>query len=450
MITPLIIFIWAVVFLGAMSRGLRWAFAWMYVPVLVLIPSEIRCNLPGLTELNAAGAAGLALLGALILRREHENLSWQWFDLLAILPVLTFAISYGQSTGVVGGFHRFRLLVCEWTFPYLFTRFLIRDADDLRVLLRPLAFSSLALGFLAIYECRMALRLAPLLWSKIGIEITNLDHFGGWRWGYLRAAASMGHPLSLGRSFPMSAPLMLLASVWVTKSRWLFTLAVLACVAGTFSSLSRGPILVLVIVLLLPGILSSSRQIWIPVLLVVAIVAAPSFMDVAKEEVERTETQMKRVGNTTSGHYRVALLLIYGRQITEVGLWGDAKIQAHPEFQHAWSIDNAYLYLFLTGGWLGGGAFCAIILTLLYQGVRHVLRLPSGSRRLYAMVLGSLVGVAGCMGNVWFAADYAPFFWMACALVHNLVWRDLAESSCSCETGMYPVDDVYSPEGVYE
>jgi len=422
----LVVVMGVLTFTIAVIKGARWTFFWFYVPVLILVPSEIRSQLPGMTDLSVQCTAGLGLLGGYYLRKESFPIKWHWFDWLALFPVLSFSIAYGMGTDANGFFHRFRVCMLEWAFPYLFVRMMIRNYDDFLDAVKPLALSSLMLSFLAVWECRMAVRLAPSLWEKAGFEVTVLDHLGGWRWGFLRAAAGMGHPLSLGTFFATVAPLMMQASFLEVKPalRWFYRLTLLVCVAGVISSLSRGPIMVTAGALLIPLFVTIPKQIWIPVILLLSILAVPVFMDAAEEEIKLADTHMKKFGNTTSGHYRVALFLVYGRQIAEVGWWGDATVKIDPDFKKAWSIDNAYIFLFLTGGWIGGGAFCAIILILVYQSLKKMFRLAPQVRRLYSMTFASLVGVAGCMANVWFAADYAPFFWMACALMFNLVWKE--------------------------
>src|SRR5690606_3878339 len=130
---------------------------------------------------------------------------------------------------------------------------------------------------------------------------------------------------------------------------------------------------------------------------------APFLIKAAREEVQYTRGELEERGNTTSGHYRVALLLIYGKEIAEVGQWGDWSLDL--DYEQCWSIDNAYLYLFIFGGWFGGGLMCLIVITLLYRGVRGALGVATQARGLYAGIIGSFAGISACMANVWFAPN---------------------------------------------
>jgi hypothetical protein len=346
---------------------------------------------------------------------------WRWFDLLTLGPAFSFSVSYGLLTDLKGFYHELPILLLDWGCPYLFTRALVRDRNSLRLTLRALAVSSLLLACLAVYECRMATRLAADLWNMLGIVLLDREHYGCWRWGFLRAFATFCGPISLGTFFVGVTPLMILWGLLDPRQRFWPRIATLACAAGVVTSLSRGPIVVLVAIVIVFVPLAFRPRALITILPVACIMAAPFLLDIAREEVQYTEQRLEATGNTAdeSGHYRVALLLIYGQRIVDVGWWGDRSIVGL-DYKAADSIDNAYLYLFIVGGWIGGGAFCLIVVMLLYWGVRSILYATGHDRKILVATVASFAGVAGCMANVWFASDYAPFFWTAAALVCNV------------------------------
>ena len=88
-----------------------------------------------------------------------------------------------------------------------------------------------------------------------------------------------------------------------------------------------------------------------------------------------------------------------------------------------------YLYLFIIGGWMGGSLFCCMVLRLLYLGIRAVWLARGRRRKILAAGVAGFAGVAGCMIDVWFAPDYASFFWITAAVVLNLT--DLVKRSSS-------------------
>jgi len=403
-------------------KGVRWTFAYVYLATLLIVPLPITLSLAGLPDLTPRRAACVGLvLGAIIIGKGWQLAPrWHWFDVVALVPVLTFSVSYGLITDFKGFYHRLGVFAMDWACPYFLVRALFRDIDALRPALRTIACCTMVLAFLAVYECRMATRLAVDLWNMVGPDVPVPPHYTHWRWGYIRAAATWGGGLPLGTMFTTCAPLMVLWGLIGGVPRWKATGASLACAAGCVAAMSRGPMLVLAALASIFPIIAARRRWLFLILVAVPIVGAPLLVESAREEVTFTQGEMDEFGNTTSGHYRVALLLIYGQRVLDVGWWGDPGIVGL-EYEHAWSVDNAYLYFFLTGGWLGGGAFCSLIAVLLCLGARRIAQANGHERKVAAAVLASFAGVAGCMANLWFAPEYAPLFWITAAIVLNLL-----------------------------
>lgn len=152
--------------------------------------------------------------------------------------------------------------------------------------------------------------------------------------------------------------------------------------------------------------------------LLMLLPAAPLLVDQLSQSMQSAQEDFAERGNTESGRYRLALLLIYGGRIGEAGLFGDPSIIGS-EFEKAWSIDNAYLLFYLEGGWVGGTLFAAMTLANFVLAVR-VLRRSSGRRRkVVAATMASFAGMAGCMADVWFAPRYSPLFFVVGALLLN-------------------------------
>jgi hypothetical protein len=408
------------------AKGVRWTFLRIYLPILVLVPHEISWKAAGVPELTCQGILTLALYAGGLIGYQELLFGFRWsgFDLLALVPVLTFSISYGMETGMEGFLNRVPLLAFNWGGPYLLTRALIRNADELRAFLRAVGISAIVLAFLAVWECRMAVRLAPQLWTLAGFTVYTEPHLDNFRWGFLRAAASFTHPIYLGTFFATIVPLVILWALLDTRYRRWATGAVLACLAGGIASLSRGPIMVMFAVTALSLLAGLSRQILILLVLLSAVLLTPFVSEALSNEMQSTQEQMDTIGNTTSGRYRIALLMIYGRQLDQAGWFGNTAILTERAYERAWSIDNSYLLLFITGGWLGGGAFCIIILLLLYWSARHLMRKRVPDRNLYTPIVASFLGVTCCMIDVWFAPEYASFFWISAALIVNFTGEE--------------------------
>ena len=412
-----------IAFGGSLTRGAQWAFRYVYIPALVLVPLSVCLEFKGLPDLTARRAACVGLIaGAVVTGRGRQLVPHRhWLDVAALVAVLSFSISYGLVTDFKGFYHRLFILVMDWACPYLLVRGLMKDRGVVRAALGPLAFCTAVSACLAVYECRMATRLAADLWGILGIDVYTRPHYTSWRWGYLRAVGLWGGPLLLATFFATIASLMALWGLLVKRRhRRKAWLALLASVAGCAAGLSRGPLVVLLGLAVIFPVIGRSGKSVILAAMVIAAVASPLVVEMAREEVTFTQEQMDLYGNVDSGHYRVALLLIYGKSILRVGWWGDPTIVGE-EYEQAWSIDNAYLYLFFVGGWIGGGSFCLIIAALFYLGARRIASTAGQERRILAATLASFAAVTGCMLNVWFSPHYAPLFWITAGLVLNAV-----------------------------
>ncbi len=408
---------------AACSQGVSRTFRWVILPTLLLIPNEMVLTIAGLPDVNARAAAFMGLAaGALLSGQTHRLLPrWRWFDALALVPVISFSITYGLDTDFKGFYHRLAVLTLAWAIPYVVSRALLRDLTEVRFMLKPLVMSGVLLACLAVYECRMATRLASEFWTTCGFDVMVRRHGHNWRWGYLRAAVTYGHPIALGTVLATLTPLAVLWGLLEQRLRAIARGAVVVCAMGCVAALSRGPMLVLgAVAVVFVSVAVRGRSKLLAVLLIVMMGASPFLVDFGREELQFVQGEMDTQGNTTSGHYRVALLLIYGRQILDVGWWGGHGIDVSVGYEAAWSIDNGYLFLFLTGGWIGGGAFCLIVISLLVMGGRSIARTVGQDRKIVAAALASFAAVAGCMANVWFASDYVPFFWLTAALSVNV------------------------------
>jgi hypothetical protein len=262
----------------------------------------------------------------------------------------------------------------------------------------------------------MVTRISALLWHELVPTLEVLRHAGGSRWGYLRAVATFGEPISLGVFFATAT---LLACAWASveprKARTaLFACA--ACLAGCIATLSRGPIASVGAVLL--GYWAVTRRTWISVavLLGMAAAAAPFVVDSVKGAVLDTQTDLTVSGNTSSGQYRLALLLIYGKSMADVSFFGDPTVVG-AEYERAWSLDNSYLYLLILGGWVGGGSFLGVLGANLLRSGALLLRTEERRRRTYGALLASHIAIVVAMTDVWFSPTFAPLFWLTMGLI---------------------------------
>jgi hypothetical protein len=407
----------------AVLRGPRVAFPWVFFPALILIPIEISAGIPGFPDLNGRRAALIGILVGSVIGGGAGQLAprWRAFDLFPVGLVLVHSLSFGSKTNAFGFLHSVAVLTLDWLVPYILVRALWRDYRDVKQGLKPLVYASVFLGMLTIYETRMAARVSRLFWNALtGLSVPG--YFEMWRWGYLRAFGTFTHPITLGVFFATVAPLMILWGQIEPRYRLHSRIAAFVCALACMTSLSRGPMLALLAAAVLGWFLTRQRPLVYVLLVPALVLLLPVAMTEMGEAIQFTQQELADRGNTDSGYYRLALLLIYLDDIGKVGWLGNPEVVGQ-DYEAAWSIDNGYLYLFVEGGWLGGGLFMAMVFAILTVAGLSLRRSRGAVRRVRATGFAGLLGVLFGMADVWFAPDYAPMFFVCSAVMLNLTRR---------------------------
>ncbi|MBL8861145.1 MAG: hypothetical protein JNK02_03955 [Planctomycetes bacterium] len=407
--------------LAVIRRGTPWTFARIYIPFILLVPSGILLEVRGLTELSPQRAVTVGIfLGSLLSGRIRELVpSWRKLDLWMLAIVLSYSVSFGLATDLKGFFHRLVTQSLDWGLPYLYARTVFRDLSGLRAVLPPLAICGALLGCFSLYEARMNDRLLAWIWNALlGYPVPDFwQNGGGMRWGFLRAFGPYPHPLVLGTILVACAPLALGWS-WLDRKRRLWSyFATSALCAGVLGPISRGPILALGLVTSVFS-MAAAR---LPALILTGIAAlagAVVFSDTAQDLVESTEADLAQEGNTESGKYRLALLMIYVEEIPKVGMFGDESVIG-ANYQAAWSIDNSFLFMYMTGGWLGGSLFLVLVAATCIRAYRALLSSSGVQRKVRACIAAAFTGLSICIANVWFATEIAALCFPLAALVWN-------------------------------
>jgi hypothetical protein len=401
----------------AFARTPLHAYCWVYLPVLAVLPQGIVLNLPGFPDLSTGKMSILALaLATWLSPTRRGRTTWRFVDSVPACLVLSFSISYGMQTDFMGFVHMVTRLALDWGLPYYVTRTLITDTAALKACLTPLALIAVALGVMAVYECRFAARPLETFWARFdSTAVPQLSYAEQWRWGYLRAHTHFDHPLTMASFFVCTLPLVLLRGVLHGRigSHALLAMAV---VAGVVASLSRGPISGMVAVVLA---FTAARHwprafLWTLALGLMALLTPA--MAVMGDVVRETEQGLQEFGNVDSGYYRVALVLLYGTRLGDYGWWGNPAVVA-ADYEAAWSIDNSYIFQFIMGGLIGGLLFAVFTLWTIASGYRRILRSSGRTRVVMCCVTASFTGMAVCLANVWFCPDIATFYWIAAGLV---------------------------------
>ncbi len=410
-----------VTIVATIVKGRTWAFAYLYVPFTLLVPWDHYFRLQGLPELTPHRAIVTGVLIGCLLSGRFRDLvpDWRKLDLWMLLIILSYSTSFGLSTDLKGFFHKLQTQTLDWGLPYIYARAVFRDLSGLRAVIPPLAVCGALLGFFSIFEARTSERLISILWNQItGYEVPGIwQNGGGYRWGLLRAFGPFGNPLILATVLVSVAPLALCWG-WLDRKRKTWSrFAALAVAVGVIGPISRGPMITFGAITTIFG-MAAARLPALFLTLFGGVIGYVAFSEVVDDVVQTTESDLASEGNTESGKYRLALLMIYVEEIPKLGPFGDTSVVG-AKYEGAWSIDNSFLFMYITGGWLGGSLFLVLVLATCIKGYRALIRASGNERKLRACVSASFVGMSACIGNVWFSPEFAGLFFALLALVWN-------------------------------
>lgn len=406
--------LFASAFIGSLSQSPDWAFRWIYLPAIALVPRQMEIVIIGLPEISGRRAALLGLvLGAIMAGTSGRLLPrWRLFDLLPVMAAMCFAVSFGVQTTFRGVYTEMLSLTLDWIAPYVLSRAFLRDARSISRGLLPLALASSVLAAQAAVEWVSSLRFI-WYWNMLGADLGGRP---AWvRWGLTRAIVHFSTPVSLGAYFATLTPLMA-ARVFIERERsGLARLTMMACALGCVAAMSRGPWLSLMVATAAFTLVAIRARI-VPAMGLVALLALlPWLVGEFQEAVRFTLQGLAEKGNVDSGHYRIALYLIYWDDIAQAGWFGDAGIIGS-EYAKASSIDNAYLGAFIRSGWLGGSALLVMAVFPLIVGTRAALAASGQKRKFLSALTASHCACALSMLNTWFNPCYSVMLWVTAAL----------------------------------
>jgi len=427
----LIILIPAVACWVALARGtVRSAFLNVYIPVVLLLPQYFTLRFPHLPPLSFADAAILPLFIALCLT-ELRRWRFSWMDLLIVLFALSVAISEGLSTPLADGTWR-KLLVADGAHvetnfanaglmlfaelttvvvPYMLGKLLLEqsgardEAARVPFIRRMVVLLSVVAGISLIDFIS-----GKSSWQTVFIRLfagTKSDWPQQMRWGFGRIAGPFGHAILAGTIFLIG----LIYCIWLRSyaPEWgtrrviaglpltLRGLVMWALVAGLLMTQSRGPWVGAVLAVMLVFLMQKLST-W-KAATVFGLVAAGFFIAAYIYGKQYTEVQRSQAVDDEQRNaiYRRELLDSYTpiiKERKEFG-WG---ITTFPSMNGQTSIDNEYLMLAVTQGFVGLGLFVSIgagtILRLLNLAAR------SNSMEDRALIVAHMAALIGVMTTI--------------------------------------------------
>ncbi len=405
-----------------------WAFSF-------IIPSWLGLELSGSVIDSRTIAAGMAIAVVAIRPSRFQFPGFSWVDLIPILIFISCVLSTTYN-------ERFSptmtaLLLGIWVLPYVLGRLIITSEESAEIFV-PLA---------AKIACILAAILVIESITNVNLFNTLLGHAGsregetGHRFGLKRAEGPFGQPIYAGMVVALSSP-------WVFTQAYqsirghaskLWILAPILVSAGVVSSLSRGPILVLLAIffglawyylppLRLPALFLGACMI------ALAVVMVPDLMDVAdtvesKENIR--EIQVAGETYTYSGtRHRYLLFIVYEDAIQEAGWLGFGKWGISPKHityvephlrKVFYSIDNHYLLHYLSTGIFGTAAFLLLPLGVFLAFLLHSHKLSPSGLFLTVGLTSSVLGASVVLATVWFSDAFSFAFLMNTGCIISLL-----------------------------
>lgn len=413
----------------SVSRGPAYAARVIALPIFLLAPAWLRMNV-GSLMIDLRTASGMGLLVGALTSGSLPRIGIT--DTLAFL----FALSVGISQYLTGGFGPltgpdvFR----RWFLPYLVGRLMFSSREDFAPAARIVGALVAGVGFLAAFECFTGVNPWTILFPK---TFSLLMEGEGFRHGLKRGQASMEHPIFLGMALVLMLPFAADATrqAFAGKCSRLWLLSLPGLLAGVFSTLSRGPMLVALAGL--GGWFFFRFPKWRLPILGLLLASGALVMTYREEALEalaamggeskNEETRIILIDGEPTEYtgtlHRILLWKVYDQAIQSAGWFGHGFAMSSVQLEESiaqrfGSIDNGYLLLFLQHGWAA-----LILLVLLMLGT--ILRVTwvawngsPGEVAVTGSLCGVLVGMLILLNTVWLAPDFsglliATFGWVA-------------------------------------
>jgi hypothetical protein len=314
---------------------------------MLIWPEYLRIPV-GLAQMSVPRLAALALIARMLVRGGPTQVRWNWIDAVIALgwvwDLAANQVEGGdptQSTYMIG---RVFDTVCM----YFAARLSLRGERDYAGLFVPTAIAGVALGILGVMEAAMSRSLYEHLYAYGGPAWFDKD--AEYRYGFLRARASTGHPIYFGMAMTVVTG-MVYAMRGSTRWRSVWAFAVAVSLLGLLSSLSSGPQLALVVLLITSCFMYAKRLIRPAV---VALLVLCTFVELASNRHFYQLIDYLAM-NSETAWYRGRLLEVAISHLSEYWAFGVGA-----QWPHHWGAEidtrlhvdvvNHYIIVALYGG----------------------------------------------------------------------------------------------------
>jgi len=382
-------------FLRGSKAPVARTFLVIYLPTLILLPHEFSVDIPVLPNLNFTQSAIIPIFLAYLFLSEKKLMpvkkGIRVLDVLVVSYALICVISeyYNTGMGDDGGqeqnlwrtvLHRNTLNII---IPYILARKLIHAHGLTQDFAKILAICCLVSLAISAYEWRMVVNPYIEILKRFFPHKSDFQWIPDYRYGLVRISGPFGHPIHFG----IGVATAFIMNHWLTKNgfwkknfSFLFlnsylkgALIGLLLFIGLILTFSRGPLYSTIVALFILGLgYSRNRFIYLIglgiVFAVTGVIVLQYLTYYSEIGREVADSQLER-----TAIYRANLINAYVEFMEEKFWFGWGAI-TWPRASSMGSIDNQYLFILITHGFIALSLLCTILvvsaLKLFYAGMR--------------------------------------------------------------------------------
>jgi len=404
----------------------------LFLILLFAVP-RIRADIPGfgvidtLFSIHYLRLLSLTILfpAFLALRSKPSTLRFgkNWPDrLLLIYLILTFLLELRETSFT----DTLRLGFYEFTdifLPYYVASRGIKDFNQLKEVMIAFVLACFVVGVIGVFEFSQSWLLYNSLRDALGVSWESGVYLA--RGDYLRAVASLGQPIVFGFAMMVGLGFYLFITQSI-KKRMIRRLGLALIIAGLFSSLSKGPwigaiILVVVFLATRPNVTK-----YFAILSIVALLALGMMQSIPG--VEKIIKLLPLIGNTDTENidYRSELIDKSMILINKNPFFGAANIRSTPEMKEMIQgegivdIVNTYLEIALRYGLVGLSLFAGFFLLILLNIYKSMRRIADNKSEVYLCgrsLIASLIGILITISTVSSIILIPYIYWSVAGLM---------------------------------
>jgi len=393
------------------TRGISFAFAWVYLPVLVLLSATKAISLPLLPDMTSQFAVGYGVLAGLALKGgERLTIRWNLLDTIMTALWLLNAISAGVTEGsellrnsLGDGFFDFLT-------PYFMARIAFQSADGRRAAF----WSATACACIVALMAPIEMRLWPQFWSRqldaLGLY-TPANSMALYRFGLARAQTTFWQPMDQGNCGILLAGLIgiFATTTSIGLRNWRPLAAIGVAIFVSMASLSFSAFLNIAVA---SGIFFALRAIpdlgrVVAVFVFIGILGGAAVTNhlLSRPLGERDDKLGQSV--TDSLYMRTKIVQQSWPVVQEAGWFGFGK-KISKDTLDLDSVDNAYLLMIMQKGWPYFLLFLSIPFVIALRTSSAFCVAPTESQRLPVMFSAAvLFAILIAMYTVFFGFVYA-------------------------------------------